>query len=368
MIVIISVSVLAIILTYLETHNGLKSGMKIGFILLTIVASIQFCVGSDYISYYNNYLEVSNSTYSYTLEDALNGKIHNDTGWSLLIWLFSFIDYGFFWLVALLAVIENSIYYNFIHKNVDKKWWTLSVFLYTICTSMYLMNFSMFRQAFVDAIFLACWPLIINKKWLQSLIILFICTFIHSSATIILPFAFWGYLPLKNTKLLGFAYAGLLLALYLFGGLVNDIVAPFFNMEEFKHFALRYENDKRTVGFGGLGFWIYLIPVALTIAYFITNKTNENRGKSIVAISAIGSLILPFGTVMPMIGRLANYFVAFRLCAYPIIYQSVKNIPIRIILLWLIIMITIYDYYIFFNDPIWVSYTKFRTIFEVIKL
>lgn len=364
MIVIISVSLLAIILTYLETANGLKCGMKIGFILLTIIASIQFCVGSDYITYYNKYVEVSNSVY--TFNDVLDGGIHSDIGWSFLIWLFSFIDYGFFWLVALLAIIENGIYYNFIHKYVDKKWWTLSVFLYTICTSMYLMNFTMLRQALADAIFLACWPLIINRKWFPALLVLYLNTFIHSSAKIILPFAFWGYLPLKNTKLISIAYAGFLLALYLWGGLVNDIVAPFFEMEEFKHFADRYEADTRTVGYGGLGFWIYLIPVALSVAYFITNKTDDNKRKSLVAISAIGSLILPFGTVMPMIGRLTNYFVAFRLAAYPSIYQSVKNVIIRQVLLWLIILIIIYDYYVFFNDPIWASYTTFRTIFEVI--
>lgn len=364
MIVIISVSILAIILTYLEANSRLKSGMKIGFILLTIVASIQFCVGNDYITYYKNFLEVKDSSYS--LAEIIEGRAHRDIGWGILIWLFSHVKNGFFLLVALLATLENLIYYRFISKYVDKRWWAFSVFLYTICTSMYLMNFTMLRQALVDAIFLACWPLIISKKWVPTLFILYLCTFIHGSSKVLLPFVFWGFIPFKSTKFWGIAYAVSLMALYLFGGFVNDILEPFFEMEDFKGYVATYGNDNRKISFGGIGFWIYLTPVILTVCYLITNKTSDKSTKSLVCISAIGSLILPFGTVIPMIGRLANYFVAYRLSAYPTIYQSAQNTILREVLLWLIILITIYDYYIFFEDPTWVAFTEFRTIFEVI--
>jgi len=364
MLVILTVSLLSILLTYFETIGKLRGGMLLGFIFLTAVASIQYRVGSDYITYYHNYLDVASC--DYTIEEVLAGEAHRDIGWGLILWLFSRVQHGFFWIIALIAIFENAIYYNFIHKYVDKKWWTFSVFLYSICTSMYLMNFTMLRQALADAIFLACWPLIINKKWIPSLIILYLATFIHSSAKIILPFAFWGFMPLKKAKIWGIVYALVMISLYLFGELINDIVAPFFEMEDFKHFAVRYGNDSRKVSFGGLGFWIYMVPVILMVYYFITNKEDDKKTKSLVAISAVGSLIMPFGVVLPMIGRLANYFVAFRLAAYPTVYQSLQNNVYRKVFLSLLILITIYDYYIFFSDPIWVSFTTYRTIFEVI--
>ncbi len=362
MFVLIFVSILAILFTFLEVKGQIKNGMKLGFVLLTIIASLQYYVGSDYVSYYNNYLEVASSNFSFS--DVLQGYVYKEPGWGLFIWIFSHIPYGFFLFIAVLAIVENIIYYKFIRNYADKRWWVFSVFLYTICTSTYLMNFAMLRQALVDAIFLACWPLILKRKYLIVLVILFLCTFIHNSAKIILPFAFWGMLSFKRTKLWGIGYALLLVVLYLYGGLVNDIVTPLLNMDDFQMYAETYGADDRKVGYGGLGFWIYMTPVAVSIYYFIVNKNDCVKNKSLVAISAIGALILPFGVVMPMIGRVANFFVAFRLVAYPIMYQSVENTTVRRGLLFLIIFITIVDYFYFFNDPIWKSFTTYRTIFE----
>lgn len=362
MFVFIFVSLFAILFTFLEVKGQIRKGMKYGFVLLTIIASLQYYVGSDYVSYYNNYLEVASSNYSFS--DVLQGNVYKEQGWGLLIWIFSRIPYGFFIFIAVLAIVENMIYYNFIRNYVDKKWWVFAVFLYTICTSTYLMNFAMLRQALVDAIFLACWPLIIKRKYFIVLIILFLCTFIHSSAKIILPFAFWGILSFKKTKLWGIGYAILLAALYLYGGLVNEIVTPILNMDDFQTYVERYGDGERKASYGGIGFWIYMTPVAVSVYYLIVSRHDVWENKSLVAISAIGALILPFGVVMPMIGRIANFFVAFRLAAYPIIYQSVKNITIRRVLLFLIIFITIVDYFYFFDDPTWKSFTIYRTIFE----
>ena len=121
----------------------------------------------------------------------------------------------------------------------------------------------MMRQGFVLIIFLGMWKYIKDKKWWIPLIVLYLCSFIHGSATVLIPFAFWGYLPMRNTKYIGIGYVTLLVGLFLFKDSLNYIFEFAISLDDgFSEYADRYENDDKGLKFG-IGFLINLIPFFL---------------------------------------------------------------------------------------------------------
>ena len=82
MYIVIFFSILAFLLTYLESKGKMKGGMKIGFILVTILGAIHYDYGNDYFSYLGNYEEITR--YSFDLLGILAGEYYREPGWALL--------------------------------------------------------------------------------------------------------------------------------------------------------------------------------------------------------------------------------------------------------------------------------------------
>lgn len=154
MYIVLFCSLVALLFTHLETKGKMKGGMKLGFILITLLGVIHYDYGNDYMPYY----ELSNQVtkYSFNLKAILAKEYYRDPGWVILCFLFKPIG-GFFMMVAVLNVIQNCIVYRFIRRNVEKKWWVMALFVYLFVTGYYLMAFSMMRQMFVVIMFLGMW-------------------------------------------------------------------------------------------------------------------------------------------------------------------------------------------------------------------
>ena len=230
-------------------------------------------------------------------------------------------------------------------------------------TGLYLMNFSMMRQGLVVCLFLGIWDLIKNRKWWWALLIMYLCSFIHLSAIILLPFAFWGYLPKLNGKVWAIVYGVLLIFLWTSGETLNNIFMSGLSLEEFQEYAATYE-DIGTVGPTGIGFIINLLPFLVALYYLLTDKTYKDK-QNIVLLSLLSFIIAPFAQIIPMVGRIGIYFTIYNIAAIPIIYRSIKKIELRYGLLSVFIIITLYDYWLFFNQGVYVrGYYTFHTIFE----
>ena len=197
MFVVTFCSLIALLLTYMESIGRIRNGMKFGFMLVTFVGVIHYDNGNDYMAYYNLYNDIVNSQFSWS--NLINGYIYKELGWALINYLFKYLG-GFFMMVAVLNIIQNTIYYKFIKKNVGRTWWPMAVFIYLFSTNFYLLNFSMMRQGLVIAIFVGLWGYIKEKRWMIALGGLLCAYLIHSSALILLPFAFLGYLPFKKGR------------------------------------------------------------------------------------------------------------------------------------------------------------------------
>lgn len=362
--VVIFCSFLALILTYLESLGKIKNGMKYGFFIVTFLGCIHYDYGNDYMSYYEMYKRVT--SFPFDLKGIMAGDYYHESGWVLLNWAFKPIG-GFFVLVAVLNVFQNWIIFNTIRREVDKKWYPFAVFIYLFNSGYYLMSFTMMRQMLVAVIFLGLWPYIQSRRWWIPIGVLYLCSFIHSSAIILLPFAFWGFVPLKNGKFIGCLYAAILVLLWFAKDLLNQLfMYSIENINQMSKYVDTY-GSKMNQGLKlGAGFIIGLIPVILSIQYlFRKDKYSTKEKRQLVALGAVSSMIVPFASIIQMAGRLTTYFGLYTIASYPIIYQNIKNKTLMSLFVGLAVVLTLYSYFTFFMDKVWTEkFSEFHTIFS----
>ncbi len=359
-------SLIALLLTYLESNGQLKNGMKLGFILVTFLGCVHYDFGNDYMSYYGVYQNAISYTFDYNY--IMLGEVFRDPGWILLCWAFKPIG-GFFMMVAVLNILQNWLIYRFIKREVNVVNHPFAVFIYLFSTSLYLMSFSMMRQMLVAVIFLGLWHYISNRKWWMPLFVLYLCSFIHSSAIVLLPFAFWGFVPIKNGKFLGLIYILILSVLWFSPNLLNQLfLSAVESRDEFGNYLSVYGNGKSQGLSLGLGFAIQLIPVVLSILYLLNSeKKSYLDKKKLVALAMISALITPFGAIIPIVTRISTYFNIYTIASYPLVYTALSNRPIRMLCLSLCVLIILYNYFIFFNNEVWSEkFSEFHTIFSVL--
>lgn len=364
MYIVLFCSLIALLLTYLESTNQVKDGMKWGFLIVTILGMIHYDYGNDYMSYYNVYKQVT--SFHFDLSGILAKEYYKEPGWVLLCWLFKPIG-GFFMMVAALNIVQNILVFRTIKLFVEKKWWPMSVFIYLFSTSLYLMNFSMMRQGFVVCVFVGLWPLIKEKKWYLAAPILWLLSFVHTSALILIPFAFAGLVPIKKGRIWAAIYIIGYLVLWFSGSILNDIFMSFMSVEEFQEYADTYSTSNNSMKIG-LGFVMNIIPFILGMMYLIdTEGEHRSSDKLLVSIALISFVVTPFSSIIPLIGRIGIYFGSYQMIAMPLIYKNLKRKDIQWALLFLFVFMRAYDYLIFFKSPVWIDkFTTFKTIFPQI--
>ena len=360
MYIVVFTSFLAIFLTYLESKKILGGGMKVGFIFLAFLGCIHYDYGNDYMAYLNMYKDITK--YPFDLEAILSGDTFKEPGWVILCYVFKNLG-GFFMMVAVLNIVQNILIYKNIKRYVEKKWWPMSVFIYTCFTSLYLMSFSMMRQFLVMVIFFAIWPLIEKKKVVLVAFVLLLCSTIHTSALVLLPFAFLGYIPIYRSKWWALAFICFYLAIWFGGTLINDVFSAFMAVEQFSDYADYYGDLNQKVTFGA-GFLINQIPFIIALFYLLNDSEKKSQSdKALVCLSMISFVIVPFASIIPLVGRIGMYFTTYQIIAIPMVYADLNKALIRYVTMFIFIFMTLYDYIIFFNSPIFFEkYATFKTI------
>ena len=362
MIVVAICSLLALLFTYLESRGRLRGGMKMGFVLVTVLGVIHYDYGNDYMAYYDIYRSIVGEPFNWA--NVLSGNTYKEPGWALINYMFQPIG-GFFVMVAVLNIIQNVIYYKFIRNNVESSWWPVAVFIYLFSTSFYLLNFSMMRQGLVIAVFLGMWKYISNKKWIVAFLCLIVASFIHTSALILIPFSFWGYLKMQNSKLWALIYVGLFIALWSAKEFMNKIFETVIIFEEFQDYA-DYMNNTESVEFG-IGFVINMIPFVVSLWYLYGDIQQSERNHQLVALATVGFMILPFSQIIPLIGRIGMYFNVFSIGAFTMSYSAIKMRNLRYGLISVYVFMMLYDYWLFFTNSVFSkSYSTFNTIFSTL--
>lgn len=365
MYIVILCSLICLFLTYRDSIGKMNDGMKWGFVIVTLLGAIHYDYGNDYMPYYQGYLDIERLPFNF--KAIMAGDYYREPGWAMLLWCSRYIG-GFFSLVAVLNIVQNLIIYQSIKKYVERKWWPLSVFVYLFVTSFYLMEFTMMRQFLVMCVFLGMWPFMMSRKWYIPLVVLYLCSYIHSSSIVLIPFAFCGYLPVRKHRVIGIMYVAIFAILWLMGNVVGDALGYLISMNDSME---NYSNiyAKREGGLNiGIGFIMYLIPIALSAYYlFIHDKKNSDEKTFLVILTSIEYLVTPFAWIIPLAGRMGMYFGIYKIVTIPYIYANIKNKNLQLILLALFIIVICYDYMKFFSPKGWLEYySEYHTIFEVL--
>ena len=365
MIVVIFCSILAMLLTYLDSEGKLRNGMVLSFVLLAFLGVIHYDYGNDYMAYYNIYNSIVD--YKASVTDVLSGDVYKDVGWTILCLLFSHLG-GFFVLVAAISILENYTYYILIKKFVPHKHWTFALFIYLFNYTYYLLNFSMLRQGL--AIALGVMAIILYKKtthkYILPILLLFVAFSIHSSSLICSLAYILCLFQYKDTKSLSIILSVLFVVFILSRDFMVSFIEPFLVFDTFDGFLEKYSERGQVSGLGLL-FLVNSIPLFVAASLYYKRTALSSDEKHLLLLASIGVIIVPFSTIALMISRLAIYFSVFSIAAFPIMYSKITNQSLRIGLVALFITSQLYSYYDFFTSKTYgIPYSDFTTIFSVL--
>ncbi len=365
--VLVPISIFALLLSFMASYNSKSHGLEFCFIVVTVIQAIHYKTGSDYMVYYYRFQDILYDNYLFSELIEEGAFRNNEYGWAFLCWIFGkiFGRNGFFFLVAVLSIIQNGIYYFFIKSHVERRWWFFSVFIYLFTPSFYLYGYSGLRQWFVIALAIFVFMLLEKRRFLLAIIIVLLGSTIHKSGIVLLLSIAMAILPFKKGWSIGIIYLLLLLLLFVVPDIIEATVVNVFRDETFEGYS-GYAYENRRVTFG-VGFLLKTIPFFASCLYLIFNNFSNRKELLLVAIACIGTLILPFASRVPLVTRVSHYFAILTIASLPIVYKWIKSTSIRTLCLSIFVFMTLLGYVSFFTKGVFVeSYRDYQTIFSVL--
>ena len=353
-----------------------RQGLKIAFALITVVTSIRYRYGNDYMEYYYVFQSVVNGNNSF--EDAYFAITEIfDPGWSVFCYIFK--PFGFYWMVAFLSCFKAFAVYYFIKDNVPPRYYYVSILFYIFTTMLFPIQLSMMRQGFVIDVFILCFGLIKRKKPLIPLLLLLLLTQLHKTSFILIPFVFWYFIPRAALKYIS---AGILVLFFVFLVSKEALVGVFnyfFDMEMLEMYQ-KYETTVEDEF--GIRNMIHIIPsIVTTILLFkykdvYTIERNKGIAKSnsqtdimafpphLLLLPSFVILFMPFNQIMPMLVRVGFFFNQFIIVAFPFMFRYMEK-SFRTALVALLLVVMLYENYIFYYGDIYSKYfLVYHTLFE----
>lgn len=350
------ISSIAILFAWLARFQNSKyGGLEVAFILLTVFMSIRFNFGNDYSGYLDTFLRIGR--YSYFDPSSENLEL----GWTFLCWIFQPI--GFFGMIIVLTIFEYAVIYRLIKKYVPKDWYWFSVLIFTLNTGYMLVFGSMMRQFLAMCIFILAVDFIINRRWIISILIVLFASLFHTSALVLLPFSFFGYLNISLTKKKALMWLGVYLLLYFAAvELLGDYFFNFLRLAQFERYEVYIGGEKGGAD-TGLGIIFYMILYAFLLFH---QKYQSKNMKIIFMLFAISVFFYVFADIAPMIGRLGYYFSIFSIICYPWLFKVIKNDVTKYSLMIAYLVVMAKSFIGFFDpDGIWYkSFYTYQTIFS----
>jgi len=360
--IVLLVSVVSILLAFLESIGKAKYGLVSAFVILTIVFAFRFDFGNDYMGYFSNfqkYLTYTGSLFDFKSLKELHS--HGEYGWVFLNMIFRPI--GFFGFVIVLTIFENVIIYDFIKTYVPVKWYPLALFIFAINPYLMVLGASMMRQWLTICLFVYSFRFIVKRQIIRYYVVILAAITIHSTAVLLLPFYFITYL--KNVKLTYKSLFWFLPLLFLWYVFSPELFAPvLLNLLSSEQYGM-YDMYSGGSGeqYGILGMIAALLYPVICISQ--SNNVEENE-RLLIFLYFFSILIRPLGLVLGMVSRLSFYFDIFALASFPIVMRKIKELnTIWVILLLVVICVpTIRDFFAFFNATTWIDkFGHYQTIF-----
>lgn len=345
-----------------------KYGLETAWLLIFVFLAIRYDFGNDYMSYMETF------SWGVSFDDELGVyrmARESEPGWQFLCKLFH--PLGFFTFVALLTAFECYAFYSVTKRYVPERYYWLAIFIFVFTPSIMLIGCSAMRQMLAIAIFANSIKYIERRKFFPYIISIFIASQFHTSAVILYPLYFLAFYSGQQRVFNGLmvvAYIILLSSSEYMRGVIES-VATIAGEEETVDYYL--ENAVFQQGGSGLGN-IFKVIILSYIALTLHIRSSNARIPFFLLI--VGTFIVPFSTVVPMMGRLGYYFGVGGMVCYPIILKDdliggerglgTKRVSSAIVLA-LMILLTIFEYTSFFVSPVWIEkFSTYHTIFEAL--
>lgn len=354
MIEFLALVLLATSFAYLS--NKYKFGLEIAFILIIVFAAIRYNYGNDYIHYLEGF---EFYTSHYDIDNV--SELRTEIGWFYLIFLFQ--DLGFYWLVAVLTIIEQVIVYYFIKKYVDKDVYWIAVFVYLISTDLFLTNLSMMRQAAAISLCMVGYEFIIRRKIIPSIAMVIVASFIHASALLTLPFVLVSYFLYGRIQIsTSFIFVTLIsiIGLNLFSEYLPsiDILSIFGNSYVEQYGA--YLSVEKTTTFG-ISTVVSFILLYMMMMY---QRFQNPQTQFIILLFILGCFIEAFGTSIYLVDRIALYFTYLMPICYSMTLKHLRKNSWFPIFMFFFILLKLYNYKSFISIGWGQSFQNYQTIFD----
>ena len=334
----------------------MKYGLEIAFLLITIFAAIRYNYGNDYLNYLNEF-EFHNI---HSDKESVVG-LRTEFGWFYLIFLFK--DLGFYWLVAILTIIEQSVMYYFIKRYVDKDVYWIAVFVYLITTSLFLSGLSMMRQTLSISLCLIGFELSIRRKFIFSLAMVLLASQFHSSALLILPvvlFLYFFYNRINISRSISFAF----LVVIIGASFLSDFISP----SLIQSITWIGDTDKYSeylsVGRNAV-FGVSTVVTYFLIYMVLSNYKYQNVNvKYLMILFLVGCFIESFASSVYLLDRVALYFTYLMPVCYSMTFKTIKNFSWYPVFIVFFIVLKLYNYNSFVSTGWGQTFRIYHTIFE----
>lgn len=354
-------SLIAVLLVLIESKRKISFGFGLAFFCVTFIQAIHYDYGNDYMVYMRGFYEFTYKPFSFHyLYDYF---AYRDPFWPILCYVFKPV--GFFGMVACLTIFQNLVYFYFIKKYVTEEWLALGVFVYLFTPDIYLLNMSMLRQGFAEAVFLFSFIIVQKKSSLRFAVAIILMVFvgqIHASANLFIPFLLWSFIPMKKGLWVAIVFMVLYVIAFIYRSFAANAMSFFLQMRQFERFDI-YQNLVE----GGVGFGYAIMSIPAIIILLFMKDNSDERLNRIVSMAVFERMVVFLSTVYTIAGRLSTYFAVFYMVAIPVAYGKIRSYGYKAVFATIYVLMTLYCYWGFFKNITYAKYyEQFHTIFEVI--
>src|ERR1700753_2193886 len=166
----------AVFFAYLARFATTRYCLKIAFFLIFLFLALRFDYGNDYNNYLQGFLNNPQPDAVQKMSDYLRPTLF-EPGWVFLYYLFQ--PFGFFVMVAVLALFTCAVYYRLIAKYVPPPYYWLATFLFSYNPELLIANTGQMRQCVATNIFLLSIDFLYHKKALAYILCILVASTFH---------------------------------------------------------------------------------------------------------------------------------------------------------------------------------------------
>lgn len=297
-----------------KNQKFIKIVFYLFMILFTVISAIRYNVGTDYKITYVKYFNVLKS----------GGNFHYEFLFLYLNKIIIFFNGNYKLLFAICSLVTIPSFFRFIYRNVEKKYWFLSILLFIIST-IYFATMNVIRQYMAIAILLYGYDFLKQNKNFKYLTTVVIAMLFHTSAIIAILIPILNFInkdDRKNKILIIFYFISLIFIFFDISGFINlfEFILP----ERYDYYINSVFATEKNMG----AIFKIIIPNLILLISFKYKKELLEKKEDFNLIFYAWYIYVIISNSLYGINifiRLGWYFEYYILLIVPLLYDILKN-------------------------------------------